>query len=196
MSHVFSQFMHLAPGTIRSVNVERRAALDRHQSGEGGHDTSGASVLQYAFDRVVWGGKREIKRWGVHPINRERMVYGEYHHLIKQLEEDPERFFPVHSDELKTVRRSMTHLSVKRRTKSNRAGFRSPLKSIVTSLFTFARQHMGPDCESGGSTLTARIVPEAFILNETLNNLRTEDSNLPGQVPLLKNYVQIYINVM
>ncbi|KAG8269565.1 hypothetical protein J6590_104940 [Homalodisca vitripennis] len=39
-----------APGTIRAVSVERRAALERHQSGEGGHDTSGASVLQYTFE--------------------------------------------------------------------------------------------------------------------------------------------------
>ncbi|KAG8274711.1 hypothetical protein J6590_101805 [Homalodisca vitripennis] len=106
--------------------------------------------------RVVRGCKRGIKRWGVHPINRRRRVYGEYHHLIKQLKEDPERFFqytrmsvPTFDfilnrlkgrlekkrigsrgscssailNRLKTVERSMTHLSVERRTKSNRAGF-------------------------------------------------------------------------
>ncbi|KAG8310429.1 hypothetical protein J6590_064457 [Homalodisca vitripennis] len=43
--------------------------------------------------RVVRGCKRGIKRWGVHPINTRRRVYGEYHHLIKQLKENPERFF-------------------------------------------------------------------------------------------------------
>ncbi|KAG8287868.1 hypothetical protein J6590_028751 [Homalodisca vitripennis] len=128
--------------------------------------------------RVVRGCKRGIKRWGVHPINRRRRVYGEYHHLIKQLKEDPERFFqytrmsvPTFDfilnrlkgrlekkrigsrgscssailNRLKTVERSMTHLSVERRTKTH---CRSPLKSIVTPLFTFARQHMGPDCKA------------------------------------------------
>ncbi|KAG8273448.1 hypothetical protein J6590_019155 [Homalodisca vitripennis] len=92
--------------------------------------------------RVVRGCKRGIKRWGVHPINRRRRAYGEYHHLMKQLKEKPERFFqytrmsvPTFAggsrgscssailNRLKTVERSMTHLSVERRTKSNRAGF-------------------------------------------------------------------------
>ncbi|KAG8265302.1 hypothetical protein J6590_097599 [Homalodisca vitripennis] len=43
--------------------------------------------------RIVRDCKRRIKRWLLHPINRRRRVYGEYHHLIKQLKEDPERFF-------------------------------------------------------------------------------------------------------
>ncbi|KAG8333940.1 hypothetical protein J6590_100150 [Homalodisca vitripennis] len=43
--------------------------------------------------RVVRGCKRGIKRWGVHPINRRRRAHGEYHHLMKQLKEKPERFF-------------------------------------------------------------------------------------------------------
>ncbi|KAG8275010.1 hypothetical protein J6590_095540 [Homalodisca vitripennis] len=43
--------------------------------------------------RVVRDCKRRIKRWVLHPINRRRRVYGEYHHIIKQLKEDPERFF-------------------------------------------------------------------------------------------------------
>ncbi|KAG8334780.1 hypothetical protein J6590_082917 [Homalodisca vitripennis] len=47
--------------------------------------------------RVVRGCQRGIKRWGVHPINRRRRVYGEYHHLIKQLKEDPERCCLYHS---------------------------------------------------------------------------------------------------
>ncbi|KAG8248314.1 hypothetical protein J6590_042934 [Homalodisca vitripennis] len=33
-------------------------------------------------------------------------------------------------------------------TLSGAAHCRSPLKSIVTPLFTFARQHMGPDCKA------------------------------------------------
>lgn len=28
----------------------------------------------------------------VHPINKERMVFGEYHHLFCQLKNDPKRF--------------------------------------------------------------------------------------------------------
>ncbi|KAG8309587.1 hypothetical protein J6590_081855 [Homalodisca vitripennis] len=82
---------------------------------------------------------------------------------------------------LKTVERSMTHLSVVQNvigqglavpsTLSGAAHCRSPLKSIVTPLFTFARQHMGPDCkalaercrsDARRSTLTARIVPGAL----------------------------------
>ncbi|KAG8323829.1 hypothetical protein J6590_106400, partial [Homalodisca vitripennis] len=122
--------------------------------------------------RVVRGCKRGIKRWGVHPINRRRRAHGEYHHLMKQLKEKPERFFPVHSDELSLsffkatmsfflsfaggsrgscssaiLNRLKTGLAVPS-TLSGAAHCRSPLKSIVTPLFTFARQHMGPDCKA------------------------------------------------
>ncbi|KAG8270877.1 hypothetical protein J6590_075451 [Homalodisca vitripennis] len=180
---------NIALGPGHDTSGERRASsVERHSS-----VTRAARVvtIQAAREnsmlkrRVVRGCKRGIKRWGVHPINRRRRVYGEYHHLIKQLKEDPERFFqytrmsvPTFDfilnrlkgrlekkrigsrgscssailNRLKTVERSMTHLSVERRTKSNRAGgaahCRSPLKSIVTPLFTFARQHMGPDCKA------------------------------------------------
>lgn len=33
------------------------------------------------------------KRQGIHPINRDRKVYGEYHHLFLSLKEHDERFF-------------------------------------------------------------------------------------------------------
>lgn len=33
------------------------------------------------------------RKYGVHPINRYRKAYGEYHHLYKHLRKYPERFF-------------------------------------------------------------------------------------------------------
>lgn len=33
------------------------------------------------------------RRYGVHPVNRYRNEYGEFHHLYKQLKKYPERFF-------------------------------------------------------------------------------------------------------
>lgn len=33
------------------------------------------------------------KRVAVHPINRRRKIYGEYHHLYNDLRKSPERFF-------------------------------------------------------------------------------------------------------
>lgn len=33
------------------------------------------------------------RKYGVHPINRYRKAYGEFHHLYKQLRKYPERFF-------------------------------------------------------------------------------------------------------
>lgn len=34
----------------------------------------------------------KTKKFKVHPINKERSVFGEYHHLFPQLKSDPERF--------------------------------------------------------------------------------------------------------
>lgn len=33
------------------------------------------------------------KREGIHPINRKRAEYGEYHHPFKEIKNHPERFF-------------------------------------------------------------------------------------------------------
>ena len=37
--------------------------------------------------------ERKIRRWWVHPVNLKRKRFGEYHHLIQELEEHPERWF-------------------------------------------------------------------------------------------------------
>ena len=33
------------------------------------------------------------KRVGIHPINRRRLIYGEYHHLYTDLRKSPDKFF-------------------------------------------------------------------------------------------------------
>ncbi|KAG8335342.1 hypothetical protein J6590_070581 [Homalodisca vitripennis] len=85
-----------ALGTIRALSVERHSSVTRAARSRYKRRKRVAICLRensILKRRVVRGCKRGIKRWGVHPINRRRGVYGEYHHLIKQLKEDPERFF-------------------------------------------------------------------------------------------------------
>ncbi|KAG8254872.1 hypothetical protein J6590_106510, partial [Homalodisca vitripennis] len=97
-----------APATIRAVSVERRvssgtraARMVTIQAARVCCNISSEDLVHLLLfsensilkKRVVRGCKRGIKRWGVHPINRRRRVYEEYNHLIKQLKEDPERFF-------------------------------------------------------------------------------------------------------
>jgi hypothetical protein len=36
---------------------------------------------------------RRKRRWWIHPINQQRMHFGEFHHLVKELRFDEERFF-------------------------------------------------------------------------------------------------------
>lgn len=44
-----------------------------------------------ALDSIVTKLKRQ--KVGIHPINRVRSEYGEYHHLFKNLKNDDKRFF-------------------------------------------------------------------------------------------------------
>ncbi|KAG8307680.1 hypothetical protein J6590_013366 [Homalodisca vitripennis] len=188
---------HKAPGTIRATSVERHSSVTRAarvvtiQAAQVCCNMPSSEDLVHLLllsensilkRRVVRGCKRGIKRWGVHPINRRRRVYGEYHHLIKQLKEDPERCCLYHSTmmndtelhipnfQFDVVQKVIGQGLAVPLTLSGAAHCRSPLKSIVTPLFTFARQHMGPDCkalaercrsDARRSTLTARIVPGA-----------------------------------
>ncbi|KAG8336080.1 hypothetical protein J6590_053303 [Homalodisca vitripennis] len=124
-------YVVVSPG--HDTSGERRASSGTRASPERrGEDLvhllllSENSILKW---RVVRGCKRGIKRWRVHPINRRRRIYGEYHHLIKQLKE---------------IQNGLAVPS----TLSGAAHCRSPLKSIVTPLITFPRQHMGPDCKA------------------------------------------------
>lgn len=36
---------------------------------------------------------KQPRRFGVHPINRARTEFGEFHHLYPQLRQDPDKFF-------------------------------------------------------------------------------------------------------
>lgn len=50
----------------------------------------------------MWFLEKKCQNNKVHPLNKKRMLYGEFHHLYKDLRKDPVRFFDYMRMEIKT----------------------------------------------------------------------------------------------
>lgn len=67
----------------------------------------------------------EKKRVGVHPINRRRKIYGEYHHLFFDLRNSPTRFFEYLRMSIETYDFILTKISHRIRRKTT--NFKKPI---------------------------------------------------------------------
>ncbi|KAI1694059.1 hypothetical protein DdX_20313 [Ditylenchus destructor] len=55
--------------------------------------TQNQKLLLLLWARKRRQQRRNPRRWGIHPINRQRAKFGEYHHLFQQMKQHPEQFF-------------------------------------------------------------------------------------------------------